>query len=79
MSTIGLPRFGARTAPLTDAERGFIRRLGSTRTRNAALLQVSVETYEELANPLGRVRPVTLARVRAKIAELQQEQEQETT
>ena len=39
---------------------------------------MSVETYEELANPLGRVRPVTLARVRQRIAELQQEQEQET-
>lgn len=63
MSTVGLPRFNQRTAP---------------RTRNAALLQVSVETYEELASPLGRVRPVTLARVRQRIVKLQQEQEQET-
>jgi hypothetical protein len=67
----GLPRFNQRTEQLTDAERRILSTLGPSMARNAARLGMSPETYRELLDPLGRVRPVTLARVRAKIAELQ--------
>jgi hypothetical protein len=66
----GLPRFHVRTDSLGDGERAFIASLSSSGKANARLLRMSDHTYAELMQPLGRVKPSTLARVRQRLAEL---------
>ena len=75
MSNNGLPRFYVRTERLSDEERQFILRLGMSAARTARFLGMSDQTYYELCDPLGRVKPATVERVRAKIAELRTRQE----
>ena len=71
----GKPRPSLRTDRLTDEERRFITSLGTSSARIAKFLGMSSATFAELRNPLGRAKPATLARIRARIAELQNEQE----
>jgi hypothetical protein len=66
-----LPRFDVRTERLTYDERRFILRLGMSAARAAQFLGMSDQTFSEIMQPLGRVKPATVARIRARIAELQ--------
>lgn len=68
----GKPRFDARSERLTEDERRLIATLAPVGKEGARLLGMSVHTYYELMQPLGRVTPTTLARVRARLAELQE-------
>jgi len=55
---------------LTEAERWQIIALSPVRGECAKLLGCADETLAELLSPFGRVRPSTLRRIRARLAEV---------
>ena len=56
---------------LTPEQRRFVVGLSSSRTQASKIMRVSQTTLEELLNPGGNLRAVTVARARARIEELQ--------
>lgn len=55
---------------LTEAERWQVIALAPVRRDCAKLLRCAKETLAELLSPYGRVRASTLARIRARLAEV---------